>query len=72
MLVDARLENITCSTEQIYVDVYVIPDTGFLEDLVIYMMLLPTSHTECVLEFGVGIKSFISSPYWKYAPVFLC
>lgn len=44
------------------VDVYVILAIAVLADVVIDMMLLPAPHIGCVLEVGVGIKSFISSP----------
>lgn len=57
------IANLKYNPEQIRVDVYVIPDIAVLADSVIDLMLLPTPHIGCVLEFGVGAKSFISSPY---------
>lgn len=56
------ITNLKYNPEQIRVDVYVIPDIAVLADSVIDLMLLPTPHIGCVLEFGVCAKSFISSP----------
>lgn len=55
--------NFNYNPEQVCVDVYITPDTAVPAGIVIGMISLCNTHTGCVLEFTVGVKSYVPSPY---------
>lgn len=59
---NAHLCDFNCNPKQIRVNVFIIPDTAVPAGIVIDMMCLPTTRTGCVLEFRVGVKSYVPSP----------